>query len=420
MNVVAIISQFPPYVTAGLGRYAECVHPHITNRHRLHVFTINPGHLPAVESHADLTVHRPIGRVLGSVFRRRALNRTRRLDFMVLALNVIVSNVRFFVGIRRLSRRERIDVIAVHDPTNFVGALLCARFVDAPIVFHLHTTEYGLAPRRTISDPLHIFRAIERRLGRVAERVVVPSSETAALLAGGGFERSKIVVVPQANTLESVVPEQGFDADVLDARNRAARRRCAVDADEKVLLFVGRLGVQKGVYPLLEAMVTIVDADPRIRLLLVGEGDRAGVRRIATATGLEAHVTLSPGFSELDELLDYYAMADVCIFPSLYEPFGLVALEAMSLAKPVILGDGFSKVFEGEPQRPAVRYVRSADPRHIAQVVVEVMSDEDAQAALGRRAFALQRQFSWRRTADETLAIYRAVAAAGSTQLSGG
>ena len=192
MNLAYVINQFPPNVTAGLGRYVEALHPHLTREHRLTVHTVNDGRLPACERHGRLTVHRPMGRVLRAVFRRRRLNRTRRADFALLAANVLVANLRNYRLLRAAHRRDPYDLVAVHDVTNVLAAYLCARRLRVPVVFHLHTTEYSLAPRRSVADPLNVGRALERWLGRAAARVIAPSPEVRELLVADGWAAGRI------------------------------------------------------------------------------------------------------------------------------------------------------------------------------------------------------------------------------------
>src|SRR5690606_31122944 len=179
-------------------------------------------------------------------------------------------------------------------------------------------------------------------------------------------------------------------------------------------LFVGRIERQKGVYQLLAAMPRIAAAVPGLRLVVVGEGDERGVRRIAAESGLADRVLTSGGWVDGRELPAYYAMADACVFPSLFEPFGLVATEAMALGRPTILGDGFSRVFLGDPAEPAARFVRAADPADIARGVIEVMTDPELRRMLGERGERLVRdRLSWARTAAETIAVYRSAAGGG-------
>lgn len=404
LHVVCVITQFPPYVTTGVGRYIESIHPHLATQAKLTVVTINPGGLRSEHRESALTVVRTRGRVLGRLTSRRRLNHTRPLDFAVLTANVIANNLRFFRYIRSLAARERIDVIAVHDSTNFVATLLCHWFVDVPIVFHLHSTEYTLAERRVITDPWGLFRRIERKIGRLSASVVVPTPDLRDALVDEGWDGKRINVVPLGNTFE--------DRDAwVPPPVAEVKHRWGIPVDATLIVFVGRLAEQKGVVPLVTAMRAVVDVHEQAHLLLVGEGDVASVRRAAQASGVGDHVWLTNRFVDTDEVAAVLSAADVCAFPSLFEPFGLVALEAMSLAKPVVLGDGFSQTFAGDPDRPAVRYVQGDDPDDIARVLVELIGDEGLRTTLGQRAVELVRtRFSWRHSADATIGIYRRAA----------
>ncbi|MEN3540488.1 glycosyltransferase family 4 protein [Microbispora sp. ZYX-F-249] len=408
MRIAQIITQFPPNITAGLGRYIEEITPYLAARHRLTVFTLNDGRLPVHERIDGVAVYRPMGRVLGALGRRRRLNRTRGTDFLLLGLMVVTSNWRYFLRLWGAGRDGRPDLVAVHDSTNFLAGLLCHYVLRLPVVLHIHTTEYGVDRGRG-GLVRTVFAAIERWLARVARRVVVPTPEVREQLAAAGWDRSSIDVVCLGGTFERLLAASGPALDGLRAGSEALRTRLGIPAGDPVLLFVGRLERQKGIYQLLEAMPRIATAVPGLRLVIVGEGDHAGVRRIVAESGLDGRVLDSGGWVDRRALLEYYEMADVCVFPSLFEPFGLVATEAMALAKPTILGHGFSRVFLGDRDRPAVRFVRAAEPGDIARTVVEVMTDPDLRRALAERGERLIRErLSWARAADETLTVYKA------------
>ncbi|MGP4022431.1 glycosyltransferase family 4 protein [Actinomadura sp. 3N407] len=409
MRIAYIVNQFPPSVTTGLGRYVELITPYLAREHRLAVCTLNDGRGPVHHASGTVTVYRPLGRVLGAINRRRRLNRTRGIEFLLLTLNVVVSNWRYFLRLRRLGRDERPDLVAVHDTTNFLCGLLCHYVLRLPVVLHVHTTEYGIAPQRSISDPLRVFAAVERWLARVARRVVVPTPEVRDQLTAAGWDRTPIDVVYLGGTFERVLADPALDRDELRLGAAALRSRLTIPPDDPVLLFVGRLERQKGIYELLEAMRSVRKDVPGVRLVLVGEGDDAGVARIVAETGLDGHVLTSGGFVGGRALLEYYAMADACVFPSLFEPFGLVATESMALARPTILGAGFSRVFLGDADRPAARFIAGTGPDAVADAVTEVLTDPKLRAALAEHGERLVRErLSWARTASETLAVYRA------------
>src|SRR5690606_533220 len=304
VRVAYVINQFPPNITAGLGRYVEEITPHLAGGLRLAVFTLNDGHLPVHERRDGVTVHRPLGRVLGAISRRRRLNRTRRTEFLLLALNVVVSNWRYFLRLRRLPREERPDLVAVHDSTNFLAALLCHYVLRLPVVFHGHTTEYGVAPQRSFTDPAGVCAAVERWLGRIARRVVVATPEVRDQLAAAGWDRDTIDLVCLGGTFERRLA--GVDRAALRSGAAALRARLGIADGDPVLLFVGRIERQKGVYELLEAMEKIAVAVPRLRLVIVGEGDEAGVARIVAEAGLDGRVLTSGGFVDGPALLEYY------------------------------------------------------------------------------------------------------------------
>lgn len=401
MRIAYVVNQFPPNITSGLGRYVEEMAPRLAAGHELSVFTLNDGAQPVDERRGTVTAYRPRGRLLGAVKRRRRLNRTRRPEFLLLAADVLGSNARYVWRLWRLPPGRRPDVVAVHDSTNFLCGLLCHYLLRLPVVFHVHTTEYGVAPQRTIADPLRLYARLERWLAHVARRVVVAAPEVRDQLAAAGWDRDRIDVVWLGSTFERVldrVPSVGIDQ----------RARLAIPAAAPILLFVGRIERQKGIYQLLAALPRIAAAVPDLHLVIAGEGDEAGIARIAAESGLDGRVHMSGEFVSGDALLAYYGMADACVFPSLFEPFGLVATEAMALGKPTVLGDGFSRIFLGDPDRPAVRFVRSADPDDIAAGVIEVMTDPRLRKEMGERGERFVRdRLSWARTAATTLEIYR-------------
>lgn len=419
MRVGYVINQFPPNVTAGLGRYAEEISPYLVGargpgvapgEHELIVFTVNDGRQEIEQRLGPITVYRPLGRVLGAVSRRRRLNRTHRGEFVLLGLNVVMNNWRYFRRLRRTAPDQRPDVIALHDSTNFLCGLLSHYVLRLPVVFHVHTTEYGVAPQRSIVDPLNVFARLERWLARIARRVVVATPEVREQLVADGWASEKIEVVSLGGTFERVLADGEVDRRRLREGAASLRERLGIAPDALVLLFVGRLERQKGIYQLLEAMRRVVPAVGRLRLVMVGEGDVAGVARIVSETGLDGRVVAEGRFVTGQALMEYYELADACVFPSIFEPFGLVATEAMALAKPTILGDGFSQIFLGDPRRPAVRFARSTDPDDIARVVIEVMTSESERDALGRRGERLVRErLSWASAARETLRVYHAV-----------
>jgi glycosyltransferase involved in cell wall biosynthesis len=409
MRIAYVVTQYPPNIVSGLGRYAEEITPHLARGHQLTVFTLNNGRQPVFEQRGAVSVHRPLGRLIAAAIRRRRPGRPRRAEFILHAVHIMASNWRYVREVWRTGRGQRPDLVVLHDSTNFLCGLLCHYLLRLPVVLHVHTTEHRAAPQRTIASLLRVLSAVERWLGRIAQRVVVATPEMREHLTATGWAREKVDVVCLGGTFERLLADPGFDRERLRACAAGRRTRLGIAAGEPVLLFVGRLVPHKGIFPLLAAMPRAAAAVPGLRLVVVGDGDVAGVRRVVAGTGLAGRVVAPGEFVTGRALLEHYELADACVFPSSFEPFGLVATEAMAMGKPTILGDGFPRVFLGDPARPAARFVCSTDPDDIARAVIAVMTDPGLRAALGERGERLVRErMSWARAAEATLAVYRA------------
>jgi glycogen(starch) synthase len=155
----------------------------------------------------------------------------------------------------------------------------------------------------------------------------------------------------------------------------------------------------------------VLRTQPRTRFVLIGAEaprtrDNAEVARLIDALGVAGSVTAGYRFLDPPELFAHFLAADVCAFPSTYEPFGLVAVEAMALARPVVVGPGYSPEVVGDG---AIR-CRHDSPEELAAALLRCFDDPGAAARLGARGAAYVRaRFRWRQTAALTLAAYAEV-----------
>ncbi len=176
--------------------------------------------------------------------------------------------------------------------------------------------------------------------------------------------------------------------------------------DEKLVLLIGRLVYEKGFQFALEAMPALIERVPGTRFLVAGSGTHEEeLRRQANELGLMDHGTFL-GWIGDDVLHSLYRIADVCVVPSLYEPFGLVALEAMASDCPCIVADtgGLREVVPDGGQ-VGLRF-RSRDPEALADVACKVLSDEALRSELISEAREHVRGFDWLDVAGQTEAVY--------------
>jgi glycogen synthase len=408
VNIVYLTNQFPPNVWGGMGIYVNFLAEQIGNQNnRLWVYTTNSGRLPDYEERGPLVIHRPIRFWLRRLLRNRQSNGAYTLlQNLVKVVDLLFNNVDCFLLLRSNLKRDRYDLIVVHDSMHSLAGLLCRLFLDVPIVFHVHFVEYTMTRQGRKKDPLGVIRLLERVLAREAENVIVGTSEMRDLVVQHGWNEETIRIVPlcsvrcESDRLELPGPE-------LTDRLQQMREQLNIESHEKVIVYAGRLVSLKGVFHLLQAMRLVADQVPVAKLVLVGEGNRGRLDRTVKSLDLGDRVHLYHRFLGYEDVLHHYLMADLCVFPSIQEPFGLAALEAMGVGTPVVLGTGFSRVFEGALESPNALYVDPFSPEDIAEKMVTLLTDEAAAAEMGRRARDFVREtFTAAKVVDLTLTTY--------------
>ena len=219
-----------------------------------------------------------------------------------------------------------------------------------------------------------------------------------------GVDEERVTVIPN-----------GIDPDDLRPHDEPELRRLRAEfaaPDQKLVLLIGRLVYEKGFQLALEAMPRVLADAPDTRFLVAGSGTHEPeLRRQAADLGLLEHGTFL-GWIGDDVLHSLYRIADICVVPSIYEPFGLVALESMASGCPCIVADtgGLREVV---PENGAGLRFRSRDPEALAEVAIRVLRDE----ALGERLVAegLEhiRGFDWADVAESTAELYDELAGVG-------
>jgi glycosyltransferase involved in cell wall biosynthesis len=205
-----------------------------------------------------------------------------------------------------------------------------------------------------------------------------------------------------------------FDPARLDQRRlEAMKERYDIVEGDIVILFVGRLERVKGVIQLLQAMPLVLNRNPNAKLLIVGKGSlEEQVRAYSAKSGF---ITLVTDFLDPEEKMYHYALADLCVFPSLYEPFGIVALEAAAMAKPAVVGasgtSGLCEIVENPAAlRPTGVHINGRDPADLAWGINLALEDPVRLKAWGKNARdRVLGLFTWKAAAEKTLDIYRKV-----------
>jgi glycogen(starch) synthase len=407
-RVHVVCSELPPDVVGGLGRYAERLTAALGHSGvPVEVFgTAGPrSRSPRTERAGDVTLHRV--RTIGA---GRAGDSRTPLPVRHLAriAGLIVFNVRVAARILRAGAGRPGSVVVVHDWMGCLAGILCRVLGRAPVVFHVHSREFDRGPSRRRSPVAAGIAALETLQARTARLIVVPSDGMRDDLAARGWPRDRLRVVPHGFEDPALVRLAGLPGADRDRLRAEVRCRHLPGGRGRLVVFAGRLSPHKGVRTLIRAASAVAREHDDVRIVLLGAqaprtGDNAEVARLIEREGVGRHVV--PGYRFLDsaEVFAHFLAADVCVFPSVYEPFGLVAVEAMALARPVVVGPGYSPEVVGDG---ALRYGRDS-PEELAAALLRCLGDPEAAARLAVRGAAhVRERFTWARTAELTLAAY--------------
>jgi glycogen synthase len=195
-----------------------------------------------------------------------------------------------------------------------------------------------------------------------------------------------------------------FEFDWSEKERQEHRAKLALP-DEKIVMYVGRFVREKGIHVLLNAAHVILAQEPKTKFVIVGGGHRERLERFVHWAGLGDKVIFT-GFMANRSLHQLYRAADVAVFPSLYEPFGIVALEAMAAGVPVVTSDagGLKEVvLHGETGTTSY----AGSPESLAWAVLHVLRNpKKAQKQTDHAKRRLHTNFHWSHIAEQTVAVY--------------
>jgi glycogen synthase len=387
MARVLILSwEYPPLIEGGLARHVSKLAEGLSGQGtEVHVLTRGGEESPPEQTTCGVTIHRV-----------REPTRPRDLGEFVAWVERMNSDM-LAAGVE-LGDRFDFDLVHGHD---WLVAAACdhlARRFRAPLVTTIHATEHGRHQGWVEEHPQAYIHGVERWIANRSDRVVVCSY----------YMREQIADIFGADESRIEVIWNGIDPDDLAAEDPArlqALRSEFAAPDEKLVLLIGRLVYEKGFQDALEAIPELVARQPGTRFLVAGSGTHeAELRRQAADLGVMEHGTFL-GWIGDDVLHSLYRIADLTIVPSIYEPFGLVALEAMASGCTCIAADtgGLREVV---PHDEAGLRFPARDPAAIAEVAERVLSDEALRRRLVAEAHEHVRRFDWDDVAERTAALY--------------
>lgn len=325
-NIVMLAWEYPPKQVGGLAcAVCDLAESLAAQGHVVHVVTTSHEGAPPLESARGVQVHRLPAMSSGPT------------DFYHWAFEWNLAIVDYLVRWKELG--GRIDILHAHDWIVSHAARELKTSYGIPLVATIHATEWGRHQGRLHGDLQRSIHELERRLTQEALKVLVCSeymrSEVMRLFE---LPAHKVEVFPNGIPLEEeeTAPPIGIEEE---------RRQWAEDG-ERIVFFIGRLVYEKGMQTLLEAMPSVWRQAPGTRLIVAGSGPMEDEwRRMSAGHGDRVRFV---GFADKELKERLYRAADIVVIPSWYEPFGIVALEAIKFGKPLVISDtgGLAEIVE--------------------------------------------------------------------------
>jgi glycogen(starch) synthase len=305
-----------------------------------------------------------------------------------------------------LCDRFEFDLVHSHDWLVAGAAERASREIDRPWLVTVHATEYGRHQGWVQNHPQSHIHAAERAMVRRADHVITCSRYMRVHVANVfGVRPSKITAIPNGIDPRDLEP---VSDDLPALRSRYA------DPDELLVLLVGRLVYEKGFHLALDALAPLVRRMRGVRFVVAGTGTaEAELKHQASTLGLAGHGAFL-GWIGDDMLHSLYRVSDLCIVPSIYEPFGLVALEAMASGCLCVVADtgGLREVVPVEGT-VGLRFP-SRDAGALRGVLERVLTDDAERAQLVAEGREHVLRFDWAEVARRTTEVYEALAEAGA------
>jgi glycosyltransferase involved in cell wall biosynthesis len=399
MRVVMLSWEYPPRIVGGIARHVEELSEALVSRgHEVHVVTCEHTESAPEETARGVRLHRvtPVSHSQDFIHWIHLLNGAMHFR----ADRLIKDWVRPGEDTQRRPVEDGI-ILHAHDWL----AHFCARDLKhefhLPLIATIHATEWG-RNHGIHTEMQRQIASTEWQLTYEAWRVIVCS----------GYMRSEVRNVFQTPADKIDVIPNGVRAGKFDfdfSPPEAARFRAQLAAQqEKLIFFVGRMVPEKGAHLLIEALPKVRHRVPEARLVIVGGGDGSELKTRAEELGVSDFIRFT-GYVPDEFLLRLYRVIDVACFPSVYEPFGIVALEAMAAGVPVIVSDagGLPDVVEHNVSGVVVP---RGDSDALADAIIGSLRDPSRARKLADTAVRrAQEVFNWGRIAAQTEAVYERV-----------
>ncbi len=383
MKILVLTWEFPPRIVGGIARHVAELYPELVKLgHEIHLITVQFGQAPHYEVVDGVEVHRV------------SVDESHNFLHWVVNMNASMGQH----GGKLIREEGCFDIIHAHDWLVGDAAIVLKHLFKIPLVGTIHATEGG-RNNGVHTEEQHYINEKERRLAYDSWRVIVCTDYMRREVERSLYTPwNKIDVVYNGIRAEKKLRHPGFDVQEF-------RRRFAGD-DEKIVYYVGRMTYEKGISVLLEAAPKVLQAmGSQVKFVFIGGGNTDYLKGQAWNLGIWKTCFFT-GFMPDEDLDKFQTIANCAVFPSLYEPFGIVALESFAARVPVVVSDagGLPEVVR-HGKTGIVTWTGNSDS--LAWGIIEVLKNPDYAQWLVENAYKdLEVRFCWAKLAKQTEAVY--------------
>lgn len=383
MRIIMLSWEYPPKSVGGLAQHVYDLTGALAEiGEEVHLVTIGSKDAPEFETVNGVQVYRVYPYNVSS------------LDFVHWVTQLNIAMLEKAVAV--MNDMGTFHIVHGHDWLGAFASRAVKHAFRIPLVTTIHATEYGR------NYGLH--NNMQRHISDVEWWTIYESWRVICCSKYMHGELRYVFQVPEDKL--SIIPN-GVNVDAFRLKNNRHSRADYASPDEQIVLYVGRLVREKGVEVLIDAIPHILKYRPSTKFIIAGKGPHGGnLRNHAAAVGVADRIYFT-GYVDDDLRNSLYSWADVAVIPSLYEPFGIVALEAMAAQAPVVISDtgGLSEIVQH-----GVDGLKSytGNSQSLADMVIWMLSDRKKAEKMRQIAYEkVRRQYNWLEIARQTRDTYR-------------
>lgn len=386
MRILMLSWEYPPRIVGGISRVVYNLSQKLGKLgNEVHVITLWEQDTKEYENTENVHVHR---------VKTIDIDTNSFIDW-VMQLNFVFIEK----AIKIINETGTFDVIHAHDWVVAFAACTIKKSYLIPLCATIHATEHG--------RNLGIYNDTQKYINKVEWWF---SYEAWEIITNSHYMKNEVKRLFNLPDEKIKMIYNGIDFERFEGykKNLEFRRKYAADC-EKIVLFVGRLVSAKGVDLLIDAAPRVLEHYNDAKFIIVGKGPQFDcLNEKANLMGIKEKVLLT-GYIEDDELHNLYMVSDVAVFPSRYEPFGIVALEGMLANIPVIASDtgGLSEIIEHDVD--GFKFY-AENSNSLADNILKAFNNPDiCKEIIFNAKKKIKELFNWEKISNKTLAVYNEI-----------